>query len=338
MALSFRSPPAVCGCTLAAAIALSALTLGLSSAAVAQSTPVTEGGPPAAAAGPVGGPPGGPPGGPLAFRVEGGGYYQSGTDLKDSPGSFSVSRGYISVGGEYRWDFRNAAGLSFGTGFTDYDFNNATGLSDGDPWSRIEDYRLSVPVRFSLGETTQAIVIPTVRWEAEEDANLDDGRTYGAIAGVAWRLNETLTIGPGIGVFSRLRGGTQVFPILIIDWSITDRLSLSTGRGLGASEGPGLTLDYRIADDWTLGLAGRYENREFRLDDKGVAPGGIGRDRVYPVVATAVWSPNPLVRLSAFAGVEFGGTLSLLDEEGTVLQDSDYDAAPIFGGTFTFRF
>lgn len=313
---------------LAAGLALGALAAG---GAQAQGARSLEGGPPATVAG-------GPPGGPLAFSVEGGGFYQSSTDLKDSPGSFSVSRGFISIGGEYRWDFRTAAGLSFGAGFTDYDFNNATGLSDGDPWGRIEDYRIAVPIRFRVSDTAQAIVIPSVRWEAEDDANLDDGRTYGGIAGVAWRLNETLTIGPGVGVFSRLRGGTQVFPILIVDWSITDRLSLSTGRGLAATQGPGLALDYQVAESWTVGLAGRYENKEFRLDDTGVAPGGIGRDRVYPLVATAVWTPNPLVRLSAFAGVELGGTLSLLDDDGNVLQESDYDPAPIFGGTFTFRF
>lgn len=292
-----------------------------------ESAPATAGGPPASAAA-----------APLGFRIEGGSYYQSGTDLKDSPGSFSVSRGFVSVGGEYRWDFRTAAALSFGAGFTHYDFNNATGLSSGDPWGRIEDYRVSVPVRFPVSQTGQAIFIPTVRWEAEEDANLDDGRTYGAIAGVAWRLSDALTIGPGVGVFSRLSGGAQVFPILIIEWSITDRLSLSTGRGLAATQGPGLSLGYEVSDDWTLSLAGRYENNEFRLDDTDVAPGGIGRDRSFPLVATAIWEPNRLVRLSAFVGVEFGGELSLLDDNGTVLQESDYDPAPIFGGTFTFRF
>ncbi|MCV6595646.1 MAG: hypothetical protein OIF40_01000 [Mangrovicoccus sp.] len=276
--------------------------------------------------------------GPVGGNVSGGGFFQSRSDLKDSPGSFSVSRGFIRFGGDYRWDFRNAIGISFGAGVTEYDFNNATGLSGGDPWERIEEYRISLPARFTIGETGQGVFIPSIRWQAESDADLADGQSYGAIAGVAWRLNDGLTLGPGLGVMSRLSGGARVFPILIIDWAMTDRLSLTTGRGLAASQGPGLGLTYQLDQDWSLGLAARYEEMEFRLDDQGVAPGGIGRDRVIPVVISAEWAPNPGMRLSGFAGVELGGTLSLRDEDERLLEQSDYDPAPIIGGSFTFRF
>lgn len=275
---------------------------------------------------------------PFGWSIAGGGFYQSDTDLKDSPGSFSVSRGFLELGARRSWGPRRSVGISLGAGITDYSFDNATGLSSGDPWSTIEDYSVSVPIRFPVSQRANAILVPNVRWEAEQDADLGDGDSYGGFAGVAWRVNEGLTIGPGLGVFSRLEGGADFFPILIIDWSITDRLSLSTGGGLGASRGPGLTLTYQATKDWSLGIAARYEDNEFRLDDKGVAPDGIGRDRVTPVIATVGWEPNPAMSFSVFAGVELGGKLSLMDEDGNTIQSSDYDPAPIFGGAFRFRF
>jgi hypothetical protein len=155
---------------------------------------------------------------------------------------------------------------------------------------------------------------------------------------VTWRLNDDLTIGPGIGVFSRLESGTKAFPILAIDWNINERWNLSTGRGLAASVVPGLSLNYKINDDWSLGLSGRYEDVEFRLNEEGVAPGGIGRDQSIPLIFAAGLTPNKKLSLSVFAGLEFAGKLKLKDSAGVVLEESKYDLALLAGATFEFRF
>jgi hypothetical protein len=80
-------------------------------------------------------------------------------------------------------------------------------------------------------------------------------------------LSESLSIGPGLGWFSEIDGGSSAFPILLIDWKITDKWRLNTGRGLAASQGPGLTLNYQLAERWPLGLIGRYEKTRFALGD-----------------------------------------------------------------------
>jgi len=113
---------------------------------------------------------------------------------------------------------------------------------------------------------------------------------------------------------------------------------LSTGRGLASSQGPGLTLSYKLNEDWSLGVAGRYEDLEFRLDDKGVAAGGVGRDQSFPLVFTAELTPNKKINLSVFAGLEFGGKLKLRNALDILVEESKYDPAPIVGGTFEFRF
>ena len=275
---------------------------------------------------------------PVSFSFDGAFALQSSTDLKDESGGFSVNRWFVNMGVTYAWDFRNSIGLSVGGGNSKYDFDDEVGIGGGMPWEQIEDTRISIVGRFGFGEKGSLILIPSARYNGEDDSKTSDGRTYGILAAVAWRLNPDLTIGPGIGVFSRIEDGTRVFPILAIDWNINERWNLSTGRGLASSQGPGLRLSYKISDSWSLGFAGRYENIEFRLNEDGTTPSGIGRDQSVPLVVSAQWQPNSTVKLSAFGGVELGGKLKLKDSFGELLSESKYDPAPIFGVNLELRF
>jgi hypothetical protein len=275
---------------------------------------------------------------PVSFSADGGLAFQSSADLKDSEGSFSVNRWFASMGVTYAWNPRNSIGLAVGGGNAKYDFEALTGFGGGSPWEEIEDTRISLIGRFGFGRNGSIILVPTARYNGEKDSKTSDGRTYGLFAAAAWRINKGLTIGPGIGVFSRLEDGTRVFPIVVIDWDIGERWNLATGRGLAASQGPGLTLSYKLGDTWSLGVAGRYENIEFRLAEDGPIPGGVGRDQSIPLVAMARWDPNPVIGLSIFAGMEFSGKLKLKNALDEVLEESSYDPAPVFGATFELNF
>ena len=276
-----------------------------------------------------------PPASPWSFNIQGGLAFQQESDFEDSEGDFSVDRFFVSAGLDYRWDFRNSLGVSIGGGESDYSFS---GLDGEAPWGTIENRRVSLSGRFGFGETGSIFVIPTLRFNGESGASSSDSRSWGLLGGVAWRINEDLTVGPGIGVFDRIEDSTRVFPILLIDWNITERWNLSTGRGLAASQGPGLTLSYTINPAWSLGLSGRYEEVQFRLDNQGPAPGGVGTDQSLPLVLSAAWDPGSTVSLSVFAGMEFGGELELKDVSGQVVSEREYDSAPIFGATFEFTF
>ena len=225
------------------------------------------------------------------FTLDGGFAVQSEADLDGGAGAYSLDRVFLSAGVDYRWNYRNSVGLSVGGGTTEYTFKDAGATVDG-PWGDIDDLRVSVPMRFALGQTSTLFAIPTLRYNGESKADSGDSQTWGLLGGVAWRLNEDLTIGPGLGAFSRLEGSARVFPILLIDWNFGERWNLSTGRGLASSQGPGLTLGYRISEQWRLGLAGRYEETQFRLDENGSTPGGVGEDRALPLVFTAGWEPS----------------------------------------------
>jgi len=274
----------------------------------------------------------------LVFKADAGIVHQTETDLSDKPGAFALDRWFVSGGVDYVWDNRRSVGFSVGGGESSYDFVDLVTVDGDEPWGTIKDSRLSVTGRFGVGNRGVALISPTVRFNGESGADSGDSFTYGIFAAVAWQLNDDLMIGPGVGVFSRLEDSTRFFPVLAIDWNISDRWNLSTGRGLASSQGPGLRLSYELNQDWSFGLAGRYEDIEFRLDDEGPAAGGVGRDQSFPLVAIATLKPNSNLTLSVFAGLELGGTLKLKDAQSITIDESDYDPAPLFGATFEFRY
>jgi hypothetical protein len=264
--------------------------------------------------------------------------FQPSVNLEKAGGSFSVSRSFLRASVGYAFDRRNRVLLSLGAGITSYDFDVPTSLGSTAPWGSVQDLRLNLPLSFAATEKVTGFIIPGVRWNAETAASFDDGRTEGVRAGFSYRFNENFMIGPGIGWFTSLGGGSNIFPILLFDWRVTDTLRISTGRGLAASQGPGLKVSYKLKDSLILGVEVRSESRSFRLDESGPAPSGIGKDKGFPLIATVGYRPSPNFRISAFAGVKFAGELKLENASGAELATSDYDLAPIFGLSLSGRF
>ena len=268
---------------------------------------------------------------PFLFAIDGLAAVQGDADI-DGGGSFSASRVFGRVGGLYTFD-GGSLGLFLGTGQIDYDFAGTTA-----PWGTIRDESVNIPVRLTAGQA-EIFVAPGLRYDYESGADRNDGRTWGVFAGVAWRFSETLTLGPAFGAYTEIGSDDlDVFPAILVDWQITDRARISTGPTVGATQGPGLAFDYAVTEDLRLGVAGRFENVRFRLNDDGPAPGGIGQDRSFPVVFTLDYTPFPGSRLAAFAGAELGGELRLEDASGAVVETRDYDPAPIFGVAFRIGF
>ena len=268
---------------------------------------------------------------PLVFAVDGLAAAQGSADL-DGGGSFSANRLYGRAGGLYRFD-GGSLGLFLSTGRIDYDFSDTVA-----PWGEVRDIGLGVPVRIAAGRA-DIFVSPSLNYNYEAGADREDGQTAGAFVGFAWRFSDRLSLGPALGIFSELESDElNIFPAILVDWDVTDRARLSTGPTIGATQGPGLAFDYAVTDRLRLGIAGRYENIRFRLDDDGPAPGGVGQDQSFPLVLTLDYEPFPGSRLAAFAGAELGGELRLEDASGRLVETRDYDPAPIVGVAFRIGF
>jgi hypothetical protein len=158
------------------------------------------------------------------------------------------------------------------------------------------------------------------------------------LGGFSWKFSDTLSIGPGAGWFSDVGDETNIFPILLVDWQVTDSISLSTGRGLAASQGPGLTLNYKMNQKWTLGLTARYEKTRFALEQREGRIAQVGEDSSTPLLLVADYSPWPMTSITALVGVEIGGSMALEDGKGREIAKTDVDTAMVIGFAFQSRF
>ncbi len=253
-------------------------------------------------------------------------------------GEVAVDRFY--VGPQWRYGASRELGFGIGLGALQerYAFTGDEGFAALDPWRDVRTLSASGFVRWRFESDWTLFAIPVLGASAERGASLGDGVYGGGLAGVSYRFGERLTLGPGVGAFTEIEGEAIAFPILLVDWKIADRLSLRTGGGTAASRGPGLELEWQVSDRVTATVGGRWEQRRFRLDDEGIAAGGVGEDRSVPVFASIAHTWESGAKLTLLGGVELGGELRVDDANGNRITSADYDAAPFVGLAFEARF
>ena len=64
-----------------------------------------------------------------------------------------------------------------------------------------------------------------MQWSGERNAGKGDAFAYGGVLGVAYAYRPDLTLGFGAGAFSNL-GKTTVFPYLVVNWQISEKMKL----------------------------------------------------------------------------------------------------------------
>jgi len=271
--------------------------------------------------------------------VQGGAVYQFDTDL-DEGGSYSSGRYNIEVGQSYGWTRKDTATLALSYSLDSYDFSDGKpgGIAFGAPWEDIHTLSISAPLRMGVGDKWTAFLIPSIRSTGESGAEFSETITAAAFTGISYKLSDRLTIGPGIGASTQLEESTSIFPVLIVNWKITDKLSLETGRGLAATLGPGLTLNYQATPKLRLGMGGRYEKLRFRLDKDGTVADGIGEDSSFPLFANATYNLNQKSSVSLVAGLETGGELKIENSKGNSIIEESSDPGVFTGITFRARF
>lgn len=282
--------------------------------------------------------PAGPPAAGWTSFSRGGAVYQFDTDL-DNGAEFSATRFNIEAGSGYSWTRRNSLAVAVSYSYDDYSFssNSPAQPSGLKPWEDIHTLSLSLPLRWGVSERWSSFFVPSVTSTGESGADFGDTVTGGILGGFAYRFSDSLTIGPGLGIVSQLEDDPSIFPILLIDWNITDKLSLETGRGLAATLGPGLTLNYQVNPSWNVAIGGRYERLRFRLDSNSEVPDGIGEDSSFPLFASVTHRFSPKAAVSLVGGLELEGELRQEDENGDKIASESYDPATFLGLTFNVR-
>ena len=256
----------------------------------------------------------------------------------DNGGKVGVSR----YGAELRLDmhmFENDdLQLRFAYQRDEWDFSGSTGLGGDDPWDQVNTVDLALQWTHQLESKNQLFGGPLIRWSGDAGANQSDSDVLGGLVGITHVYSDTLVLGGGVGVIGSLEDDSRLFPVIVIDWKLSDDVRLSSDLTNRFGSKTGVELVWTPREDWSLGVGIAYDYNRFRLDNDGVAPGGVGEAISIPLTLRASYHPSPSVDITVFGGAVFGGELSVVDSAGSTLQTENYDSAGTIGLLARIRF
>jgi hypothetical protein len=256
----------------------------------------------------------------------------------------------LDQGGDFRWgglqasanvtrqfapDF--AAGLTLRYDYQDWSFDNPRAFGGVAPWSNVNAATIGLNLAWSPTPEWRIGFNPTVEWSGESGASAGESLNYGAVVSATRIFSPDLVVGLGAGVFRQI-DDTKVFPFLVVNWKITDRLRLNNPLQAGPAGGAGLELAYTLGDGWEMGVGGSYRSYRFRLKSDGPVPGGIGENRFFPAFARLSYAFGVATRLDLYAAAFLNGELNVMRADGSDLYSDKYNAAPAVGLALSHRF
>lgn len=262
--------------------------------------------------------------------------YQGKADI-DGGGDFSAFDAFVRVGVSGSIGGANRAGVTFNYDYMDYSFSNPSAFGGVAPWGVVQRYGVAAPFFFGLDSGWMLNVTPSVDWSRENGADYGDSLNWGGIFSASRAFPDGNRIGLGIGVFDRIEK-TSVFPLILVDWKLTDRWRLLNPLPAGPTGPAGLELDDRFDSGWNLGLGGAWRTTRFRLSETGPVPNGVGEERGLPIFLRATRNVAERMTLNLYAGVITAGQLRVEDSAGNALREVDFDPALLLGLTFLARF
>jgi hypothetical protein len=255
----------------------------------------------------------------------------------DGGGNFDASaiRASATLGGRVAPRMSAAIGVKYA--YEDWHFATPGAFGPVAPWNAIQAPSIDLNLSYQWSDKVVLFVAPAVGWTYETGASSGDALSYGAAFGMSYSHSPTLMVGVGAGVFRQI-DQTRVFPLVLVNWQITDQWSLSNPLNAGPTGGPGIELAYAISERWEVGLGAAFRETRFRLRTDGPTPNGIGVEKGVPLFARLTYAPSPRSKIDFFAGAVVGGELRLLDSSGSTISESDFKTAPLLGISASLEF
>lgn len=255
----------------------------------------------------------------------------------DGGGEYSMFGAIVRAGVQTGFGGTNLAGLTVNYDYLDYSFSDPAAFGGVAPWNVVRRYGVATPLVFGVADRWALGFIPSVDWFRENGADEGEALTWGGVVSASRFFDGGNLLGLGVGVFQRLEK-TSVFPLLLINWKLTDRWRLTNPLSAGPTGPAGLEIDYRLDGGWNIGLGAAWRTTRFRLSEAGPVPNGIGEESGLPVFLRATRNFGTGISMNLYAGVVTAGQLRIEDPDGNGLREVDVDPAPLFGVTFSARF
>ncbi len=160
----------------------------------------------------------------------------------------TVGEGSIRVGGFYE--------------FSKYDFDNQS-------TEDVDIYGVRLTYEQVSGEKYGWFFVGGANFANGESAKFDDGITGFGAGGAVFVLSEDLSVRLGVGGMTSIEDSGFFFPVIAIDWAISDRLNLKTLDGIFVNRHNIVHLSYDLTGDQgtVVDASIRYERRDVATDD-----------------------------------------------------------------------
>ena len=256
----------------------------------------------------------------------------------DSGGNVSLRLVSGSVGLNYAPDWRWSAGINLNAADYRFDFSGDGRLAALDPWSDVRMTTVSVPLRYAFDRQWGLFVQPSYQRAGSRNADAGESAQWGSVAAVTYASAPRKLIGLGAAVFAGLEK-TRAFPIVLVDWQLSDRLRLANPLTAGPTGPAGLEIVYALGSGWELAGGGAYRSLRFRLDrELPVAPNGVGEYSGVIGFGRLTYRFDPKVSVDLHVGGAFGTRVKLEDASGNNLVTEHAGTAPFAALTFRARF
>ncbi|HWR58556.1 MAG TPA: DUF6268 family outer membrane beta-barrel protein [Thermodesulfovibrionales bacterium] len=269
------------------------------------------------------------------FSVSAAYIHQFDTDIGRS-GKFRLDRALMRADWKKKMSETVTLGIGANYDYSDYSFTGTLNDQITNPWNKVHALNLSVSALLDPDTNWKLFVAPSVGVAAESGADWGDSMVYGGIVWSTYRFSPTLTLGLGAGVFSKPEE-VSAFPLIIVDWKITDRLRMANPLQAGPTGPAGLELSYTF-NDFTIATGGSYRSARFRLDDRCPVSKGAGEDRSFPLWARFSAKLGKAGTVGIYGGAMVGGKMTVEDSRGHEISAESYDASPFLAATISFRF
>lgn len=226
-----------------------------------------------------------------------------------------------------------------------YDFNLDNGAPaefggtqlPREPWNTLNTLDLLPSATILVGSEVSVVASVPIRWAAENGADRN-GFAAGISALVRWQVNDSLSVGAGIGVMSQLEDDAETFPIVSFRWRIDESFEFRTEGSW--YQGGNATLLWGASDAFRLTFSVGYERTRFRLDEYGTAAdtNGIGEVTTIPLEVGIRFRIIDAAYLDVRTGLGIAGRIRVEADNGNKLYDQQYDTAPRVGVAIIFPF
>ena len=263
-------------------------------------------------------------------------FHQSDADI-DSGGSFGNTGALVRIGAAGRIGAATFASVSLNYDYHDYRFSNPVAFGGKAPWNDVTRVGFGIPITHAMADGWAITVAPSFDWFGERGAKSGDSFTWGAVFSGTKTYADGRRLGVGFGAFDRFEE-TTVFPYLVVDWPLTERLKLTNPAVAGPTGPAGLELRYRTDGGWDLGVGGAYRSIRFRLSDSGPVANGVGEERGVPLFVRVSRDLGSGASLTVYAGAILAGSLRVDGPSGNAIAREDFGTAPLVAATLNLRF